>query len=101
MTVRHHRRTTVLERFDDSPSPSADNPVNAPRREFTLSAFRVSSLSRMRFDRSAGPYGALDFERHKVRRQPWGLLPHPRIRVRNSRTLDLQSKVVKSLRVEV
>ena len=48
-----------------SATKPADNPVNAPRREFTLSAFRVSCLSRRGLRRSAGPRGALRFEKDK------------------------------------
>lgn len=74
-----------------SATKPAAKPVNASRREFPLSAFRVFCLSRRGFRRSADPPGALGFERDKpgVRWQPWGLLPHPRISARNSQTLGL------------
>ena len=49
-----------------SATKPADNPVNAPRREFRLSAFRVSCLSRRGLRRSAGPRGALRFEKDKA-----------------------------------
>jgi hypothetical protein len=43
----------------------ADILVNVRRREFRLSAFRVSCLSCERLSRSAGPRGALVFEKDK------------------------------------
>ena len=48
-----------------SATKRAENPVNARRREFRLSAFRVSCLSREGFGQSSGPRGALFFERDR------------------------------------
>ena len=74
--------------FRVSTNPT-DTPVNARRREIGSRAFRVHGQFLQGFAtiRSEPPRSQFSERLSGVRKQPWGLLPHPGISERNSRSL--------------